>query len=282
MLAQRIPTIMNKLDQEQSIQTSKIYSICGLLRQAQLIDRPPFRALNPSCSDAGLLGGGSNNIGPGEISLAHNGVLFMDEFPEFRRDALEALRQPIEEKFIRITRANKTVVYPCNFMLVAAMNPCPCGFLTHPKKTCICTPYQVHKYLSRISGPLLDRIDMHIEINPIGYSQLSSKVASERSESIKPRIDQARSIQKKRYEGCTNKLNSGLSYRDTEFFCPLTDQASDMLKTAMHELFVSARGYTKILKIARTIADLAEKPLIGAEEIAEAIGYRSLDTRAWL
>ena len=282
MLAQRIPTIMNRLSQEQSIQTSKIYSICGLLKDKQLIEKPPFRALHHCASDAGLLGGGSTNIGPGEISLAHNGVLFLDELPEFRRDALEALRQPIEEKVIRITRAGKSITYPCNFMLVAAMNPCPCGFLTHPKKACICTPNQVHRYLSKISGPLLDRIDMHVEINPIEYEQLSSKASAETSLSIKQRIDNAIAIQQTRYSESEDMLNAKLSYKDLESICELTEEASNMLKSAMHELFVSARGYTKILKVARTIADLSEKPIIGVEEIAEAISYRSLDTRAWL
>ena len=282
MLAQRIPTIMNTLSREQSIQTSKIYSICGLLKDRQLIERPPFRALHHCASDAGLLGGGSTNIGPGEISLAHNGVLFLDELPEFRRDVLEALRQPIEEKIIRITRAGKSITYPCNFMLIAAMNPCPCGFLTHPKKACICTPHQVHRYLSKISGPLLDRIDMHVEISPIEYEQLSSKTHAETSQSIKQRIDKARAIQQARYAESEDMLNAKISYKDLENICELTKEASDILKTAMHELFVSARGYTKILKVARTIADLAEKPIIGVEEIAEAISYRSLDTRVWL
>ncbi len=282
MLAQRIPTIMNDLSQEQSIQTSKIYSICGLLKDKQLIESPPFRALHHCASDVGMLGGGSGNIAPGEISLAHNGVLFLDELPEFRRDALEALRKPIEEKIIRITRAGKSISYPCSFMLVAAMNPCPCGFLTHPKKPCMCTPHQVHKYLSKISGPLLDRIDMHVEVNPIEYEQLSSRIHAEPSSSIKERILKARSIQETRYAGYDYMLNAMLSYKDLENTCQLTDEASGMLKAAMHELFVSARGYTKILKIARTIADLSEKPMIGAEECAEAISYRSLDTRAWL
>jgi magnesium chelatase family protein len=282
MLAQRIPTIMGYLSDEQSIQTSKIYSICGLLKDKHLIKTPPFRALHHCASDAGLLGGGSNNIAPGEISLAHNGVLFLDELPEFRRDVLEALRQPLEEKVIRITRAGKSITYPCNFMLVAAMNPCPCGFLTHPKKACICTPYQVHRYLSKISGPLLDRIDMHVEISPIEYEQLSSKSKAETSAIIKQRIDLAKAAQKTRYADSETMLNAMLSYKDLEAICELTQEASNMLKEAMHELFVSARGYTKILKVARTIADLNEKPIIGAEEIAEAISYRSLDTRAWL
>lgn len=283
MIAQRIPSLMNQLTHEQSIQTSKIYSICGLLRDRYLINTPPFRALHHCASDAGLLGGGSNNtIGPGEISLAHNGVLFLDELPEFRRDVLEALRQPIEERIIRITRAGKSITYPCNFMFVAAMNPCPCGYLTHPKKACICTPHQVHRYLSKISGPLLDRIDMHVEINPIEYDQLSSRAPSETSASIKQRIDTARTVQKARYAESEDMLNAKLSYKDLENICELTDEASGMLKSAMHELFVSARGYTKILKVARTIADIAEKPIIGVEEIAEAISYRSLDTRAWL
>jgi magnesium chelatase family protein len=283
MLAQRIPTIMDELTREQSIQTSKMYSIYGLLKDRQLISRPPFRVLHHGASESGVLGGGPyNNILPGEISLAHNGVLFLDELPEFRRDVLEALRQPIEEKLIRITRSGRSITYPCNFMLVAAMNPCPCGFLTHPRKACICTPYQVHRYLSKISGPLLDRIDMHIEINPVEYGQLSIKGPAEASLSINERIRKARSVQKTRYAKSENMLNSGLSYKDMEDICQLTPEACDLLKTAMHDLFISARGYTKVLKVARTIADLDGKPVIGAEEISEAISYRSLDTRAWL
>jgi magnesium chelatase family protein len=282
MLAQRIPTIMGALSTEQSIQTSKIYSIQGLLNNKSLINKPPFRALHHFSSDAGMLGGGSNYINPGEISLAHNGVLFLDELPEFRRDVLEALRQPIEDKLIRITRSGKSVVYPCDFMLVAAMNPCPCGYLTHPKKACVCTPHQVHRYLSKISGPLLDRIDMHVEINPVDYEQLSLKSNAESSSSIKIRIDNAKAVQSARYEGYKYALNARLSYKDIEKVCVLTKDASSMLKQAMCELFVSARGYTKILKVARTIADIAGRPVIDVEDIAEAVSYRSLDTRAWL
>jgi magnesium chelatase family protein len=282
MLAQRIPTIMGALTNEESIQTSKVYSIQGLLNNKSLITRPPFRALHHFSSDAGMLGGGSNYINPGEISLAHNGVLFLDELPEFRRDVLEALRQPIEDKVIRITRAGKSVTYPCDFMLVAAMNPCPCGYLTHPKKTCVCTPHQVHKYLSKISGPLLDRIDMHVEISPIDYDQLSSESGIESSSAIKSRIDNAKAIQSARYRGNRYALNARISYKDIEKVCALTKEASSILKQAMHELFVSARGYAKLLKVARTIADIAARPVIDVEDIAEAVSYRSLDTRAWL
>jgi len=282
MLAKRIPTIMRPLDMDESIQTSKIYSICGLLNNGRLIDKPPFRSLHHCASNAGLLGGGSSCINPGEISLAHNGVLFMDELPEFRREALESLRKPIEEKCIRITRAGKSVTYPSSFMLVAAMNPCPCGYLTHPKKACSCSAYQVHRYLSKISGPLLDRIDMHIEIQPIEYDQLTSKKQTETSMSVRARVDKAIAIQSKRYADYRYKSNSMLSHTDIEHICELSKDASEMLKTAMHRLFVSARGYAKILKIARTIADLADKEIIGSEEIAEAISYRSLDTRSLL
>lgn len=282
MLAQRLPTIMGELNEEESIETSKIYSICGLLTDKALIEKPPFRALHHSVSDAGMLGGGSHHIRPGEISLAHNGVLFLDELPEFRRNVLEALRQPLEENLIRISRAHTSITYPCHFMLVAAMNPCPCGFLTHPKKTCMCSAGQIQRYLSKISGPLLDRIDMHIEIQPIKYEQMIEKSNERTSGVIKARIKDARSIQKQRYKEHRYKLNAKLPHRDLTNYCQITEEASELLKTAMSELFISARAYDKILKVSRTIADLDNKTLIGVEEISEAISYRCLDTKAWL
>ncbi len=282
MLAQRLPTIMAKLNEEESIETSKIYSICGLLPDKKLITMPPFRALHHSVSDAGMLGGGSHHIRPGEISLAHNGVLFLDELPEFRRNVLEALRQPLEEDLIRISRANASLSYPCRFMLVAAMNPCPCGLLTHPKKPCTCSPGQIQRYLSKISGPLIDRIDMHIEIQPVKYEQMAGKPNEETSAAIKERIKQTRLIQKERYKEHKYNLNAKLLHRDLAGYCQISEEASELLKTAMSELFISARAYDKILKISRTIADLDNKPLIGAEEVSEAISYRCLDTKAWL
>lgn len=281
MLARRIPTILDELSEEESIETSKIYSVVGLFKDRDLITTPPFRMLHPSVSDAGMVGGG-NSIRPGEISLAHNGVLFLDELPEFRRDILELLRQPLEDGMIRITRANLSVTYPARFMLVAAMNPCPCGFLTHPEKGCTCTPPQIQKYLSKISGPLLDRIDMHIEMQPIRYEQMRQKKSGETSPPIRERVRQARLIQKRRYQSYNFRLNAKLPHRLIDEVCQVTGEGAELLKKAMQELFISARGYDKILKIARTIADLDNKPMIGVEEISEAIGYRSLDSRRWL
>jgi len=282
MLAQRLPTIMGDLNKEESIETSKIYSISGLLSDKELITTPPFRALHHSVSDAGMLGGGSHHIRPGEISLAHNGVLFLDELPEFRRNVLEALRQPLEEDLIRISRANASLSYPCRFMLVAAMNPCPCGFLTHPKRVCTCSPGQIQRYLSKISGPLLDRIDMHIEIQPIKYEQMIETTSEKTSIIIKERTKKARSAQKERYKNHNYSLNAKLPHRDLASYCQISEGAAGLLKTAMSELFISARAYDKILRVSRTIADLDNKPLIGAEEVSEAISYRCLDTKAWL
>jgi len=282
MLAKRLPTIMGKLSMEESIETSKIYSICGLLSDKELISTPPFRDLHHSVSDAGMLGGGSHHIRPGEVSLAHNGVLFLDELPEFRRNVLEALRQPIEQDLIRISRANASLSYPCRFMLVAAMNPCPCGFLTHPKKVCTCSPGQVQRYLSKISGPLLDRIDMHIEIQPIKYEQMIERSSETTSVIIKMRAKSARSVQNQRYKNHRYSCNGKLPHRDIENYCKISEEASELLRMAMSELFISARAYDKILRVSRTIADLDNKPLIGAEQVSEAISYRCLDTKAWL
>jgi magnesium chelatase family protein len=283
MLAMRIPTIMDELNEEEAIQTSKIYSICGLLdKGGGLIKMPPFRSLHHSASGTGTIGGGTNySIRPGEISLAHNGVLFLDELPEFRRDVLEALRQPLEEGTIRISRTNISVCYPAEFMLVAAMNPCPCGFLTHPQKACSCTPPQVQRYLSKISGPLLDRIDLHIEVQPIRYEQMRQTSAAKESSLIKARVKKARDIQKIRYKDYTYKLNAKLTHNLVAKLCPITDKAQELLKKAMSELFLSGRAYDKILKVARTIADLEEKPIIDIEDISEAISYRTLDTKIW-
>jgi len=284
MIARRLPTIMGGLSRTESIETSKIYSVSGLLNKtSSLIEVAPFRTLHHSISDAGMLGGGSNqNIRPGEISLAHNGVLFLDELPEFRRDVLEALRQPLEEGIIRISRSNMHITYPAQFMLVAAMNPCPCGFLTHPDKTCTCTPPQIQRYLSKISGPLLDRIDIHLEVQPIRYEQMRSTQPGENSAEIRSRVGEAKRIQLKRYGKYKYKVNSKLPHKLLEIFCEITDEAAGILKNAMDELFISARAYDKMLRIARTIADLDQKPIIGVEEISEAISYRTLDTRVWL
>ena len=282
MLAQRLPTIIGELNKEESIETSKIYSICGCLSDKELISMPPFRALHHSVSDAGMLGGGSHHIRPGEVSLAHNGILFLDELPEFKRNVLEALRQPLEDDLIRISRANASLSYPCRFMLVAAMNPCPCGFLTHPKKVCTCSPGQIQRYLSKISGPLLDRIDMHIEIQPIKYEQMIEKTSEKTSVNIKKRANEARSLQAERYKNNNYNFNAKLPHRDIGRHCQVSKEASELLRVAMSELFISARAYDKILRVSRTIADLDKKMLIGVEQISEAISYRCLDTKAWL
>jgi len=284
MLAKRLPGIMGDITENESIETSKIYSICGLLnKDGDLITRPPFRPLHHSISDAGMVGGGSsNNIRPGEISLSHNGVLFLDELPEFRKDVLESLRQPLEDGTIRITRGNMSAIYPAQFMLVAAMNPCPCGFLTHPEKVCTCTPPQIQRYLSKISGPLRDRIDMHIEVQPIQYEQMRGAHNGESSSTICQRIKKAHSVQANRYKRLGFKRNAKLSHSLTDEVCQTTDEAAALLKKAMQELFISPRAYDKMLKVARTIADLDARPLIGLEEISEAISYRSLDRHIWL
>lgn len=281
MLARRLPMILDELSREESVETSKIYSIGGLLKNKDLIRTPPFRVLHPSISGAGMVGGG-NGIRPGEISLAHNGVLFLDEMAEFRRDILEGLRQPLEDGIIRIIRANMSVIYPARFMLVAAMNPCPCGFLTHPEKNCNCTTPQIQRYLSKISGPLLDRIDMHIEMQPIRYEQIRQRQDGVTSPAIRARVGAARMIQKKRYARCNFRLNAKLPHRLLDEVCQVTEEGAQLLKGAMQELSISARAYDKILKVARTIADLDGTPMIGVEEISEAVGYRSLDNRSWL
>ncbi|MFH1645609.1 MAG: YifB family Mg chelatase-like AAA ATPase [Candidatus Omnitrophota bacterium] len=283
LMARSLPGIMEYLDEEEAIETSKIYSIAGLLSTSGrgLIKIPPFRILHHSISGAGMIGGGSI-IKPGEISLAHNGVLFLDEATEFRRDVLESLRLPLEEGVIRLSRANSTVIYPSKFMLVAAMNPCPCGYLTHPEKECNCSSIQIQKYLSKISGPLLDRIDMHIELFPIQYEQMRSTDKLEFSRDIRKRVVSVRALQKDRYKGRKFRLNSQLPHSLVNDTCKLTEDANILFRNAMKELFMSARAYDKVLKIARTIADMRESELIEEDDISEAIGYRRLDTKMWL
>lgn len=283
LMARSIPGIMEYLDEEQAVETSKIYSIAGLLSNSGdgLIRIPPFRSLHHSISDAGMIGGGSI-IKPGEISLAHNGVLFLDEATEFRRDVLESLRLPLEEGLIRLSRANTTVTYPSKFMLVAAMNPCPCGYLTHPEKECSCSSIQIQKYLSKISGPLLDRIDMHIELFPIEYEQMRSTDKLESSLEIRERVISVRTLQRDRYKGNKFHLNSQIPHSFVNDVCKLTTPASMLFKSAMKELFMSARAYDKVLKIARTIADMRASEFIEEDDISEAIGYRRLDTKIWL
>jgi magnesium chelatase family protein len=284
MLAKRLPTIIPDITFEESIETTKIYSICGLTpAKNPIINVRPFRAPHHTSSYASLVGGGTIPK-PGEISLAHNGVLFMDELPEFQRNVLEALRQPLEDGSITVSRTGGTFTFPSKLMLVCAMNPCPCGFLTDPKKECHCTPLSVQKYMSKISGPLLDRIDIHIEVPPVQYKDLSDDNTGEKSEYIKQRVEKARSIQTKRFSAESgNKIfsNSQMTYKLMKKYCKLDDISRGLLKKAITELGFSARGYDKIIKISRTIADLEGKPDIGPCHISEAIQYRSLDRNMW-
>ena len=277
MLAQRLVTILPELSFEEMLETTKIHSVCGLLDSRNyLVLRRPFRMPHHTVSYAGLVGGGKV-LRPGEISLAHNGVLFLDELPEFHRDALEALRQPLEGGNITVTRASYTFNYPAKFMLVAAMNPCPCGYFTDPKKECHCIPPAIQRYLSKISGPLLDRIDIHLEVPSLRYKELSNKSRGESSANIRERVNKARAIQKERYKGLSVFCNAHLASKNLEQFCRIDKEATELLKLAILELGLSARGYDKVLKIARTIADLAGAETISAEHISEAINYRSLD-----
>ncbi len=231
-------------------------------------------------SDVALVGGGGFPQ-PGEISLAHNGVLFLDELPEFKRTVLEVMRQPLEDRVIRISRAKFTVEYPASFMLVTSMNPCPCGFYNHPQKECVCAPGTVQKYLNRISGPLLDRIDIHVEVVPVAYGELSSERVSEKSESVRERVIKAREIQAKRYNGTGIYANAQISSKQLKEYCKIDDAGHKLLKTAMEKLNLSARAYDRILKVARTIADLADSANIETVHLAEAINYRSLDRENW-
>jgi magnesium chelatase family protein len=281
MLAKRMPTILSSMSREEALETTKIHSVAGcLFRKNLLITKRPFRAPHHTISDAALVGGGTSPL-PGEISLAHNGVLFLDELPEFRKNVLEALRQPIEAGEVTVARVEATVTYPARFMLVSSMNPCPCGFLTDPERECHCAPYQIQRYLSKISGPLLDRIDIHLDLPRLSYETLSGKRTSEASESIRRRVDRARAIQKKRYKSFPVIVNAHLESKMIEQYCHLADEGRELLKLAILELGISARAYDKILKVARTIADLDNADKITAGHVSEAIGYRSLDRNLW-
>jgi len=277
MLARRLPTILPNLSLEEAISTTKVHSICGLLppRQALLATRP-FRAPHHTISDAGLIGGG-NIPRPGEVSLAHHGVLFLDELPEFKRHVLEVLRQPLEDGQVTIARALTSLTYPARFMLAAAMNPCPCGYATDPTKACSCTPLQIQRYLARISGPLLDRIDIHIDVPPLRHRELSGEPSGEPSTAIRERVCRARQIQQERFRRSKVYCNAHMSTRQIRRFCAVEGEARGLLDKAMERLGLSARAYDRILKVARTIADLEGEEGIQAGQIAEAIQYRSLD-----
>jgi magnesium chelatase family protein len=282
MLAKRLPTVIPPLTIEEALETTKIHSVAGKLGQdTSLMTRRPFRSPHHSISDIALVGGGSTPQ-PGEISLAHNGVLFLDELPEFKRNVLEVMRQPLEDRKISVSRARFAVEYPASFMLVASMNPCPCGYYNHPEKTCMCHIGNVKKYLARISGPLLDRIDIHIEIVPVPFRQLSELREAERSSVVRERVIKARNIQSERYRNFKGiysnaQMNSNLIRR----FCRIDEAGSRILKNAMERLGLSARAYDRILKVSRTIADLSGDANILAEHLAEAINYRNLDREGW-
>ena len=277
MLAKRIPTIMPELTLDESLEVTKIHSASGVLNREGIMSKRPFRSPHHSISSVALTGGGSIPQ-PGEISLSHHGILFLDELPEFRRDALECLRQPLEDGVIRISRSKKSITFPASFMLAAAMNPCPCGYYAHPKKICRCNTTKIQNYIGKVSGPLLDRIDIHIELPSIEYRELSETKDAEPSGIIKVRIEKAHVIQKQRFsDGIL--YNGQMNAKLRKKYCVLNNGANELLKKAMNELGLSARPYNKILKVARTIADLAASQDILAEHIAEAVQYRSMDMR---
>lgn len=282
MLARRIPGILPPLSLEEKIEISKVYSIAGMLnRDCHLVQQRPFRAPHHSITAKAMAGGG-NYPRPGEVSLAHNGVLFLDELPEFSRETLEVLRQPLEEKRVTVSRAKYSVEYPANFTLVAAMNPCLCGYYNHPAKECVCSPGAVHRYMSRISGPLMDRIDLHVEVTPVPAAELSAAAPGEPSAAVRERVVRAREVQAARFAGTegvhTNAMMNAAMLRE---YCRPDAASAALLERAMERLSLSARAYDRILKVARTIADLAGRETIAAADVAEAINYRSLDRGNW-
>ncbi len=282
MLAKRLPTILPPLTLNEALETTKIHSVAGRLgRQASLLTTRPFRAPHHTISDVALVGGGGNPQ-PGEISLANNGVLFLDELPEFKRSVLEVMRQPMEERRVTISRAKVSIEYPANFMLIASMNPCPCGYFNHPEKECVCGPGIVQRYLSRISGPLLDRIDLHVEVVPVSFDEMTANRKTESSAEIRERVVRARDIQAERFRNeeaiyCNAMMPSNM----VKEICYVDDAGRGLLKTAMERIGLSARAYDRILKVSRTVADLSGSKEIKAEHLAEAIQYRSLDRDGW-
>jgi len=282
MLARRIPGILPPLSLDEALETTKIHSVAGKTgTKASLITQRPFRSPHHTISDVAMVGGGSYPQ-PGEISLAHNGVLFLDELPEFKRTVLEVMRQPLEDRVVTISRAKHSVEYPAAVMLIASMNPCPCGFYNHPEKRCLCTTAMVQKYLSRISGPLLDRIDIHLEVVPVPFDRLAEAKTGESSAQIRERVIAARQVQSERFKGIKSMYcNAQMNSRQLRKYCVLDETSMALLKTAMERLGLSARAYDRIIKVSRTIADLEGEENISSSHIAEAIQYRSLDREGW-
>ncbi len=282
MLAKRLPTILPTITLEEALETTKIHSVAGLLESNQaMIATRPFRSPHHTISDAGLIGGGKYPR-PGEVSLSHHGVLFLDELPEFKKNVLEVMRQPLEDGKVTIARAALSITYPANFMLAAAMNPCPCGYATDPTKECSCAPPQIQRYLAKISGPLLDRIDIQIEVPAVKYQDLAAKSSGEKSEQIRQRVQKAREIQQQRFREHAHLFcNADMQPRDIRKHCRVDERGQDLLKMAINQLGLSARAYDRILKVSRTIADLADCADILPEHISEAIQYRSLDRNLW-
>jgi magnesium chelatase family protein len=292
MLARSLPTILPPLSLQEALETTRLYSAAGKLPpNATLITQRPFRSPHHTISDSGLVGGGSIPQ-PGEISLAHNGVLFLDELPEFRRNVLEVMRQPMEDRKVTISRARSTVDFPAAFLLLASMNPCPCGYYNHPHRECTCLPWHVQRYINKISGPLLDRIDLHVEVVPVAYADLSARGSSESSSTIRARVIAAREWQTRRFSAYMNAnhgkpvagiyCNAQMNSRLLREICTIDADGERLLKTAMEKLGLSARAHDRILKVSRTIADLAGAETIRPEHLAEAIQYRSLDRESWL
>jgi len=282
MLAKRLSSILPPLSLHEALETTKIHSVAGKLgTDASLISTRPYRSPHHTISDVALVGGGGNPQ-PGEISLSHNGVLFLDELPEFKRTVLEVMRQPMEERRVTISRARVSLDYPANFMLIASMNPCPCGYYNHPEKECVCSPGVVQRYLSKISGPLLDRIDLHVEVTPVSFDEMTANRKTESSDEIRERVIKARDLQHKRFDQNEElHCNAMMSSQMVKDVCEINEAGKKLLKTAMEKLGLSARAYDRILKVSRTIADLAGTEEIKIEHLAEAIQYRSLDREGW-
>lgn len=281
MLSQRVPTILPFLNYNQSIEVTRIYSVAGMIKErGSIMLQTPFRNPHHSASTASIIGGGSNPM-PGEVSLAHNGVLFLDELPEFRRDALEALRQPMEDGRVCISRAKGKYTYPASFMLIASMNPCPCGYYGYQLKQCKCTEVQIRSYLNRVSGPLLDRIDIHISVEPIQFDEINNNIIEESSENIRKRVEKARIVQQERFKGEGIQHNAQMKTKHLKKYCELDSKGEALLKAAFKSMSLSTRAYSKILKISRTIADMDDSINIRDNHIAEALQYRILDRKYW-